>query len=319
MEGRTIEESKFKEKYIVIQVFRSGPSDILADEKRRYLFRIDSPGEFRRRNSYHNRNSAMQSNNGFDLFLFVRASAYRYIFCLVLISVIYTGCDRASSIGENEGGAGVYEYSENSSPDGTGKFYMGREIAEGLGHRGAEWMERPSREAQEFPNRVIQALDLHPTSVVADIGTGTGYFAFRIAPKVPYGKVYTVDIDPQMLEYVKQKMEARQVRNIEPVLGTETDPNLPDNVVDVALIVDSYHEFSHPREMMENITKSLKPGGRVVLVEYRGEDNTLPVGPLHRMTQEQATLEMNAVGLSLARKLDYLPQQHILIFEKPVE
>lgn len=238
---------------------------------------------------------------------------------LLLLGPLLTGCEGRASEEEPPETAGFYEIHKEKGFEGTGRYYLGREIAEVLGHPGANWMDRPTREVQEFPGRVLQALDLRHSDVVADIGAGTGYFTFRIAPLVPYGKVYAVDIDAEMLGMIQDRMEETGVDNVVPLHGTETNPNLPASQIDVALIVDAYHEFSHPREMMEGITEALKPGGRVVLVEYRGEDETLPVSPLHRMTEEQARKEMSAVGLYWRETKDYLPQQHILIFEKPVD
>ena len=203
------------------------------------------------------------------------------------------------------------------SRDGIGKVYMGREISRVMGHRGAEWLERPTRQAEEQPDLLVRNLPLEPTDVVADIGAGTGYFAFLINPLVPQGKCLAVDIQPEMLTVIRQRMEERGVPNVVPVLGSITDPNLPEGGVDLVLMVDAYHEFSHPREMMEAIVKALKPGGLVVLVEFRGEDPGVRRNPLHKMTQAQARREMAAVGLRWRETRDILPQQHFMIFVKP--
>jgi ubiquinone/menaquinone biosynthesis C-methylase UbiE len=206
-----------------------------------------------------------------------------------------------------------------ASADGIGKFYMGREIAQVMGHQGADWLERPEREAEEQPQKVVDLMALRPTDVVADIGAGTGYFSFRMAAKVPQGKVLAVDIQPEMLDLLKRAARQRGVTNVEPVLGTIQDPRLPAAGVDVALMVDAYHEFDHPREMMQGIVRGLKPGGRVVLVEYRGEDPDVPIKPLHKMTEHQAKKEMAAVGLEHVKTLEDLPRQHVLIFRKPLD
>ncbi len=204
------------------------------------------------------------------------------------------------------------------STDGIGKVYMGREIARVMGHEGAAWLERESRRDTELPDRVVDALDLDSNSVVADIGAGTGYFTFRIAPRVPGGRVLSVDIQPEMLAIIEVRRDSLGLPNVVSVPGTERDPNLPADSVDVALIVDSYHEFSYPREMTEQIARALRPGGRLVLVEYRGEDATLGIKKLHTMTEAQVRREMDAVGLRFRENRTVLPQQHLLIFEKPV-
>lgn len=203
------------------------------------------------------------------------------------------------------------------TPEGIGKVYMGREIARVVGHDAAAWFDRASRRETELPDRVIDVLALDSASVVADIGAGTGYFTFRLARRVPAGRVLAVDIQPEMLGILAARADSLGVENVEPVLGTEQQPNLPPGSVDLALIVDSYHEFSFPREMVEAIAVALRPGGRLVLVEYRAEDETLPVEPLHAMTEAQVRREIEAVGLRFLENLSVLPQQHLLLFSKP--
>jgi ubiquinone/menaquinone biosynthesis C-methylase UbiE len=210
----------------------------------------------------------------------------------------------------------VYATTRPSS-DGIGKVYMGREIAQVMGHLGAGWLERPDREREEQPTKAIELMALKPTDVVADIGAGTGYFSFRIAKKVPKGKVLAVDIQKQMLDIMNRIAKREGVMNVEPVLGTIEDPNLPEAGVDLALMVDAYHEFDHPREMMVAIVKALKPGGRVVDIEYRGEDPDVEIKPHHKMTEAQAIKEMTAVGLRHVKTFNDLPQQHLMIFKKP--
>ena len=210
----------------------------------------------------------------------------------------------------------VYEYRQ-ASRDGLGKLYMGREIAHFMSHRGADWLERPEREEEEKPQALVDAIELKPADVVADIGVGTGYFAFRLAQKVPQGKVLGVDIQPEMLELLEKAAKERGVTNVKGVLGETADPKLPEGGVDVVLMVDAYHEFDQPREMMQAVVRALKPGGRVVLVEYRAEDPNVPIKPLHKMTEAQARREMAAAGLTLVETKDVLPRQHLMIFEKP--
>lgn len=210
----------------------------------------------------------------------------------------------------------VYQHRSIHSPDGIGKFYMGREIAKVMGHTEALWLERPSREAEEQPNQLVNALALKPTDVAVDIGAGTGYFSFRMAQKLPLGKVLAVDIQPQMLDLIEFLKKENHVSNIETILGTITDPSLPLNSTDLALMVDAYHEFSHPYEMMQGIVKALKKGGRVVLVEYRRENPFIPIKALHKMTQQQARKEMQAVGLRWLETKSFLPTQHVMVFER---
>ena len=156
---------------------------------------------------------------------------------------------------------------------------------------------------------------LKPGDVVADIGAGTGYFSLPIARSVaPGGRVLAVDIQPEMLAIIERRSAEEGITNIDRILATESDPKLPPGSIDVVLMVDAYHEFSHPREVMEGVVKSLSDRGLVVLVEYRGEDPRVPIKPLHKMTVDQATREMEAVGLELVKLLDILPQQHIMVF-----
>ena len=204
-----------------------------------------------------------------------------------------------------------------ASRDGIGKFYMGREISHVMGHLGAGWLERPAREREERTDLLIESLPIAADSIVADIGAGTGYFSFPLAARAPDGKVLAVDIQTEMLDIIEARKAQGAPANVETVLGTEQNPGLPENAVDLILIVDAYHEFSHPREMGLAMARSLKPGGRLVLIEYRGEDRTVPIKRLHKMTEKQAKLEMAAIGLEWVRTDDFLPQQHILVFRRP--
>lgn len=211
---------------------------------------------------------------------------------------------------------GRYQTGE-ASRDGIGKFYMGREISHVMGYQGAGWLERPSREAEERTDLLIANLPLDADDVIADIGAGTGYFTFPMAERVPEGKVYAVDIQQEMLDIVTERMKANGTQNVETVKGTIESTNLPERGVDLVLFVDVYHEVSHPFELMESVFKALKPGGKVILIEYRAEDPTVPIKPLHKMSEEQARKEMDAVGLRWVETKDFLPQQHFLVFEKP--
>ncbi|KAB8335500.1 class I SAM-dependent methyltransferase [Scytonema tolypothrichoides VB-61278] len=211
----------------------------------------------------------------------------------------------------------VYEHRRIHSPDGIGKIYMGREIAKVMGHTGVLWLERPSREVEEQPSKIVSVLNFKPDDIVADIGAGGGYISFRIAPLLTKGKVLAVDIQPEMLDIIEFLKKENNITNVEPILATLTNPNLPPESVDLALMVDAYHEFEYPREVMEGIFRALKPGGRIVLVEYRGENPFILIKALHKMSQRQVRKEMQAVGLVWRETKNLLPQQHLMVFEKP--
>lgn len=204
-----------------------------------------------------------------------------------------------------------------ASIDGTGKFFHGREIAQVMGHQALGWLERDNREEEEAPSRAINALGLPPAAVIADIGAGSGYYSFRISPKVPLGKVVAVDIQPEMLDFLRTKAKELSITNVEPHLGAIDDVKLPAGSLDAALMVDAYHEFSHPAEMLESLHRALKPGGLVFLLEFRGEDPNVPIKPLHKMTEAQARLEFEGAGFRFKENRKPLPWQHFLVFERP--
>lgn len=201
--------------------------------------------------------------------------------------------------------------------DGIGKYYMGREISKVMGHLGAGWLERDTRQAEERTDLLVKALKLKEGDKVADIGAGSGYFTRRISPIVgESGKVYAVDIQQEMLDILGEKMKEAGVKNHIPILGTITDPKLPKGEIDLAFMVDVYHEFSHPYEMIDGIVKSLKKGGRLVWVEYRKEDPAVRIKPLHKMSEEQVKKEASEFPLEHAETISVLPLQHIIIFKK---
>lgn len=200
---------------------------------------------------------------------------------------------------------------------GIGKVYMGREIARVMSHEGAGWLERSTRLREERTDLLLQVLPIEADSVIADLGAGSGYFTLPMARRAPEGQVYAVDIQPEMLTLLEDRAAAASLSNVVPVLATETDPGLPENSVDIALLVDAYHEFAYPREVMQRVLASLRPEGRVFLVEYRAEDPSVPIIPLHKMTAQQARLELEAIGFVWQQTLDFLPQQHVLVFNRP--
>jgi ubiquinone/menaquinone biosynthesis C-methylase UbiE len=211
----------------------------------------------------------------------------------------------------------LYETRANHDPNGTGKFYMGREIAQVMGPGGIEWLDRREREEEEHPEKVLDALDLRPGEVVADLGAGSGYFTFRMAPKVgETGKVLAVEIQEAMLNTLRTRAAATKAMNVEVVQGTETDPHLSPSSVNLVLVVDVYHELAYPFEVMTKVRKALKPAGRVVFVEYRKEDPAVRIKEVHKMSVNQLEREMNAVGLVRIHTVETLPLQHIVIFEK---
>lgn len=210
-----------------------------------------------------------------------------------------------------------YETRERHDPNGIGKFYMGREIAHYMTHAGAPWLDRPEREKEERPDLVMAALKLKPGDIVADLGCGTGYYSWRMAQAVgPNGVIHGVEIQQEMLDLLAKKMAERRITNVKGVLGTTTDPKLPPASVDLVLMVDVYHEFDHPFEMMQAIVKTLKPGGRIVFVEFRGEDPNVPIKVVHKMTEAQVRKEMTAQPLEWIETVKTLPWQHLIVFKK---
>ena len=207
--------------------------------------------------------------------------------------------------------------SAEPSADGIGKIFMGREIAKVMGHPGIGWLERTEREKEEAPSKAIAMLDLAPDAVIADIGAGSGYYSFRMAGLVPNGKVVAVDIQQEMLDYLKDEAARRKIGNVEPHLGAIDSIKVASNTLDAVLMVDAYHEFSHPVEMLQSIRSALKPGGRIYLLEYRAEDPRVPIKPLHKMSEEQAVREFEALGFTFVGNKPGLPWQHLLVFEKP--
>lgn len=240
--------------------------------------------------------------------------------CSLLLSVLCSispFLQAADARRQVNGTTNRYEFRQLHHPEGIGKFHLGREIAQVMGHESALWLERPERVSEEQPELLVRQLNLHPGEVVADIGSGTGYISRRLAQRVgPAGRILAVDIQPEMLSLLAGTNARLGITNITPVLGTTTDPRLPTASVDLALLVDVYHELEFPYEMMEAICRALKPGGRVVFVEYRGEDPSVPIKILHKMTENQVKKEMSGLPLDWVQTIEALPRQHIIVFRK---
>jgi ubiquinone/menaquinone biosynthesis C-methylase UbiE len=194
----------------------------------------------------------------------------------------------------------------------------GRHIAPVMGLSGAEWLDREEREKEEQPDKAIAQLNLKPGMQVGDVGAGTGFYSIRMARLIgPTGVVYANDIQPGMLDKLHERAAAAKVSNIVTVLGNESDPKLPPNKLDLVILVDVYHEFSRPQRMLEGIRESLKPGGQLVLLEYRKEDPSVPIRPEHKMSVEEVKAEVTPEGFRFEKVVDKLPWQHIIFFEKP--
>src|SRR5579871_3906365 len=211
----------------------------------------------------------------------------------------------------------AYVTKADHDPDGIGVFYMGREIAQVMGHEAADWLDRPERDAEEAPSKMLDALKLKPGMVVADIGAGSGYLTFRLAKRVsPGGKVFAEDIQREMLDIIRKKMQENGQTNVQPILGTIVDPKLPPASTDLILLVDVYHEFDHPYEMTQAMVRGLKPGGKLVFVEYRLEDPNVPIKLVHKMSVKQVRKEMTVFPLHWVETNESLPRQHIIVFQK---
>lgn len=233
---------------------------------------------------------------------------------LFLSFIVLTTCD-AQQKSSPKAVEEAYTFSTPSS-DGIGKYYLGREISHVMGHLGSSWLERKEREQEEQVSQALKNMDLKPDEVIADIGAGSGYYSFRMAKRVSKGKVLAVDLQPEMLDIMRQKIKRNKIKNVELIQGQEANPNLAKHTVDMVLMVDVYHELSYPKEMMEQIVAALKPGGRFILLEYRMEDPKVPIKRLHKMSLEQAVKEMKAVGLQLKENIGNLPWQHFMVFVK---
>jgi precorrin-6B methylase 2 len=235
--------------------------------------------------------------------------------CLLFIPVLLLASCASGQVKQGATDTSGYT-TKTPTPDGTGKLFLGREIAQVMGASGGEWLERDTRQQEENVALAISKMPLQPNSVVADIGAGTGYYSFRVAGKIPAGRLYAVEVQDAFINALKEKATALKLANVTVVKGTETTPNLPDTSIDLAFMVDVYHELLYPREMLQALHKALKPGGKLLLIEYRAEDPNIPIKPLHKMSVAQASKELQAAGFTLYKLETALPIQHFLLYEK---
>jgi protein-L-isoaspartate O-methyltransferase len=210
-----------------------------------------------------------------------------------------------------------------TGPDGgdrqplqIGKLIKRRQIAPVTSVAMADWLNRPEREAEEQPDRVIDALNIKRGNTVIDLGAGTGYFTWRLARQVGIeGRVVAVDVQQGMLDRLRRNLEGRGVSNVQLVLGEPGDPRIPPNYADLVLLVDVYHEIAQPEAMMDHVRRGLKPGGRVVVIEYRKEDADIPLPPVRKMTVAEVRSELEPLGFRFVEAMDFVPTQHIIVFE----
>ena len=201
-------------------------------------------------------------------------------------------------------------------PNGINKWYMGRQIAQVMSHYGIDWLERPEREKEENTSLLLKNLAVKPGMMIADIGAGSGYHSALLSKMVGSGKVFAVDVEPEMIAYLSERIKQEKLSHIVPILSTEQKLPLPENIIDMMLLVDVYHEFSYPYEMTLSMRAALKPGGKLVLVEFRSEDLTVPIKTIHKMSEAQAIKEFKAAGFVFDKNIDNLPWQHCMIFTK---
>lgn len=236
---------------------------------------------------------------------------------LPVFSLFYvTGCraqqKRAEAKPVNDA---IYTYGDTAA-DGIGKYYLGREIAHVMGAAGSAWLERADRQQEENTALAIAKMDLSPSDIIADIGAGTGYYSFKLSEKLPQGKVYAVEIQDEMIAALEKRKAVLHNRNVTIIKGGAISPNLPARSVDLAIMVDVYHELEYPHEMLQSIKGALKKGGKILLIEYRGEDPAVHIKLLHKTTVAQLNKELFANGFALYYQGNFLPMQHFLLYEK---
>ncbi|HSF44396.1 MAG TPA: methyltransferase domain-containing protein [Chitinophagaceae bacterium] len=205
---------------------------------------------------------------------------------------------------------------KGGDPNGINKWYMGRQIAYVMSHQGIDWLERPERELEENSSQLLKNMNIKPGMVIADIGAGSGYYTVRLSKLAGSGKVYAVDVEPEMIKYLDQRITKDKLTNVITILGTEKDVHLPASSINLMLLVDVYHEFAFPYEMGRSMLDALKPGGVLYLVEFRAEDPKVPIKAVHKMSEKQAVKELEAAGFQFVRNITNLPWQHCMVFRK---
>lgn len=234
----------------------------------------------------------------------------------IVIPVLFcTACITTTEVKAQKTTDTTYTHGTASS-GGTGKFYLGREIARVMGASNASWLDRESRPEEEHTQLAIDKIKVSPSATIADIGAGTGYYTFKLAPKVPQGKVYAVEIQDEMIQAINERKKKLKNANVQAVKGGINSPNLPENAIDLAIMVDVYHELEYPVEMLRSIRRSLKKDGKLLLIEYKGEDPAVAIRPLHKTTVAQLSKELGANGFKLDYDGEFMPIQHFLLFKK---
>lgn len=240
----------------------------------------------------------------------------RHSWGVLTLALFFVGLISFAAMAQAEPPSEAAEAGEQEIPPSPER-YMGRQIARTMHYLGAPWLVRESREREDESKKLLAALDVQPGQTVCDLGCGNGFYTLPLAKLVgPKGVVWAVDIQPEMLELLENRAQTRGVPNLQPTLGTAISPNLPEAAMDLILMVDVYHEFSHPEQMLEHIRRSLKPTGRLAVVEYRAEDPEVPIKRLHKMSQKQVMKELTANGFKLIDQYDELPRQHMFFFAR---
>ena len=205
---------------------------------------------------------------------------------------------------------------KSGDANGINKWYMGRQIAQVMSHYGIDWLEREERDKEENTSLLLKNLNVQQGMMIADIGAGSGYHSSLLSKMVGNGKVYAVDIEPEMIAFLNDRIQTEKTKNVVPILSTEQTVGLPANSIDLMLLVDVYHEFSYPYEMSLAMFKALKPGGKLVLVEFRTEDPMVPIKTIHKMSEQQAVREFKVAGFIFEKNISNLPWQHCMVFRK---